>query len=120
MEWSPSNAGCDHRYRYPTTHRIYLVNKFYLFSKKSCGPCGLVDRYLQGVKDERINNIQYVDLEDVSSEPIPEANLKLAKDYEVTATPVLVITDKDGNKLETQVGGMAITQNIRSLLKNYG
>ena len=95
------------------------MNKFLLFSKKSCGPCGLVDKYLKGVKDERVNNIEYVDLEDVSSEPIPEVNLQLAKTYEVTATPVLIITDKDGNKLDTKVGGMAITQNIRSLLKKY-
>ena len=97
-----------------------LTNKFFLFSKKSCGPCGLVDRYLQGVKDERVNEIEYVELEDVSSEPIPEENLKLAKTYKVTATPVLVITDKEGTELETHVGGMAITQNIRTLLNTYG
>ena len=95
------------------------MNKFYLFSKKSCGPCALVDKYFKGVKDERINRIEYVDLEDASSEPIPEANLRLAKTYDVTATPVLVITDEAGQELDTQVGGLKITQSIRSLLETY-
>ena len=69
------------------------MNKFYLFSKKSCGPCALVDKFFKGVKDERINLIEKVDLEDAGDEPIPEHNLRLAKFYGVTATPVLVITD---------------------------
>ena len=96
------------------------MNKFYLFSKKSCGPCALVDKYFKGVKDDRINLIKKVDLEDAGSDPIPEENLRLAKFYEVTATPVLIITDPEGRPLDTKVGGMAITQNIRSLLKEYG
>ena len=95
------------------------MNKFYLFSKKSCGPCALVDKYFKGVKDDRINQIIKVDLEDAGSDPIPEENLRLAKFYSVTATPVLVITDKDGRPLDTKVGGMAITQNIRTLLNTY-
>lgn len=96
------------------------MNRFYLFSKKSCGPCALVDKYFKGVKDDRINQVQKIDLEDAGPLPIPEENLRLAKFYDVTATPVLVITDKDGRPLDTKVGGMAITQNIRSLLKEYG
>ena len=95
------------------------MNKFYLFSKKSCGPCALVDKYFKGVKDERISIIEKVDLEDAGDEPIPERNLRLAKFYSVTATPVLVITDEEGRPLDTKVGGLAITQNIRSLLENY-
>ena len=96
------------------------MNKFYLFSKKSCGPCALVDKYFKGVKDDRISQVKKIDLEDAGSDPIPEENLRLAKFYSVTATPVLVITDKDGRPLDTKVGGMAITQNIRSLLEEYG
>ena len=95
------------------------MNKFYLFSKKSCGPCALVDKYFKGVKDERISIIEKVDLEDAGDEPIPEHNLRLAKFYGVTATPVLVITDEEGRPLDTKVGGLAITQNIRSLLESY-
>jgi thioredoxin-related protein len=95
------------------------VNKFYLFSKKSCGPCALVDKYFKGVKDERISIIEKVDLEDAGDEPIPERNLRLAKFYSVTATPVLVITDEEGRPLDTKVGGLAITQNIRTLLETY-
>jgi len=63
--------------------------------------------------------IEYVDLEDVSDIPIPQENLDLAKKYGVTATPVLIITDSDGIKLEEKVGGMDITQNIRKLVEEY-
>ena len=37
----------------------------YLFSKKSCGPCMLVDKYLNTLNDSRQQHITYVDLEDV-------------------------------------------------------
>jgi len=97
------------------------MNKFYLFSKQSCGPCALVDKYFKGVKDERINIIEKVDLEDFSDVPIPQENLDLASKYGVTATPVLVIVkgDDDDCVLEEKVGGMQITQNIRTLLEKY-
>ena len=95
------------------------MNKFYLFSKKSCGPCALVDKYFKGVKDDRISIVEKVDLEDFSDTPIPQENLDLAKEYGVTATPVLVITSSDGLLLEKKIGGMEITQNIRTLLKEY-
>ena len=42
-----------------------------------------------------------------------------AKKYGIT-TPVLVITDEDGNLLETYTGGVPITQNIRKLFDKYG
>ena len=41
------------------------------------------------------------------------------KKYGVTATPVLVVADKDGELLETYIGGMPITQNIRKLWDKY-
>lgn len=94
--------------------------KFYLFSKESCGPCMLVDKYMRSIKDERTSLLEKVDLEDVSDTPIPQENLDLAKRYGVTATPVLIITDEEGNKLEEFVGGMGITQNIRKLFDKYG
>ena len=95
-----------------------MSNNFYLFSKKSCGPCALVDKYFKSIKVDT-SMIEYVDLEDVSDIPIPQENLDLAKKYGVTATPVLVITDSDGIKLEEKVGGMDITQNIRKLVEEY-
>ena len=49
----------------------------------------------------------------------PEENLSLAKKYGVTATPVLVIADGDGELLETYIGGLPITQNIRKLWEKY-
>ena len=94
------------------------MNKFYLFSKKSCGPCALVDKYFASVKVDT-SMIEKVDLEDFSDEPIPQENLDLAKKYGVTATPVLVITSPNGTLLESKVGGMQITQNIRNLVEQY-
>ena len=96
-----------------------MTNKFYLFSKDSCGPCMLVDKYMRSIKDERTSLLEKVDLEDVSDVPIPQENLDLAKQYGVTATPVLVIVDGEGNKLEEFIGGMGITQNIRKMFDKY-
>jgi len=95
------------------------VSKFIIFTKESCGPCGLVKKYFRALKDERINVIEEVYLEDFSDEPIPEENLALAKKYGVTATPVLIIVDDNGELLETYTGGMGITQNIRKLFDKY-
>ena len=94
--------------------------KFYLFTKDSCGPCGLVKRYINALKDDRSLVIDEIYLEDVSEEPIPQENLDLAKKYNVTATPVLVIADENGELIETYTGGMPITQNIRKLWTKYG
>ena len=94
--------------------------KFYLFTKDSCGPCGLVKRYINALKDDRSLVIDEIYLEDVSEKPIPQKNLDLAKKYSVTATPVLVIADDNGELLETYIGGVPITQNIRKLWTKYG
>ena len=90
-----------------------------MFTKDSCGPCGLVKRYINALKDDRSKVINEVYLEDFSNEPIPEENLKLAKKYNVTATPVLIILDSSEELLESYTGGMAITQNIRKLWTKY-
>jgi len=95
-----------------------MSNKFYLFSKKSCGPCALVDKYFKSIKVDT-SMIEYVNLEDFSDVPIPQENLDLAKKYGVTATPVLIIADSNGNKIEEKIGGMPITQNIRQLVEQY-
>jgi len=95
------------------------MNKFLLFSKESCGPCRLVDKYLAALGDERTSSIQKIDLEDVSDSPIPQENLDLAKQYGVTATPVLIVTDNDGIKLAEFVGGVLITQNIKETFSKY-
>ena len=95
------------------------VTKFLMFTKESCGPCGLVKRYINALKDDRDKIIEEIYLEDVSDVPIPEENLALAKSYGVTATPVLVITDGNGEHLETYTGGVPITQNIRRLWDKY-
>ena len=91
----------------------------YMFTKESCGPCGLVKRYINALKDDRKDQITEVYLEDFSDEPIPEENLALAKKYGVTATPVLIVTDENGELLETYTGGLPITQNIRKVYNKY-
>ena len=96
-----------------------MKTRFSLFTKDSCGPCGLVKRYFNALKDERTKLIEEVQLEDVSDVPIPEENLALAKKYDVTATPVLIIADEEGELLETYIGGVPITQNIRKLFAKY-
>ena len=95
------------------------MNKFLLFSKDSCGPCMLVEKYFRSIKDERTSIIEKVDLEDVSDIPIPQENLDLAKKYGVTATPVLIVTSPNGLILEKKTGRMEITQNIRKLFDQY-
>ena len=95
------------------------MTKFLMFTKESCGPCGLVKRYINALKDDRAEIIEEVYLEDVSDVPISEENLALDKSYGVTATPVLVITDENGEHLETYTGGVPITQNIRKLWDKY-
>ena len=95
------------------------VTKFLMFTKESCGPCGLVKKYISALKDLREDIIEEIYLDDFSDEPIPEENLALAKKYNVTATPVLVIADENGELLETYIGGMPITQNIRKLWTKY-
>ena len=96
------------------------MSKFIMFTKDSCGPCGLVKRYLNALKDDRTSVIQEVYLEDFSDVPIPQENLDIAKKYSVTATPVLIIVDENGELLEKYTGGMGITQNIRKLFDKYG
>ena len=95
------------------------MTKFLMFTKESCGPCGLVKKYISALKDPREDIIEEIYLDDFSDEPIPEENLALAKKYNVTATPVLVIANEDGELLETYIGGMSITQNIRKLWTKY-
>mgnify|MGYP003122380303 FL=1 len=77
----------------------------------------LVDKYLNTIKDDRNEHITYVDLEDVGSTPSQE-NVELARKYGVTATPVVVAVDDDG-EFETYVGGLQITQNIRKIYDKY-
>ena len=96
------------------------MSKFIIFTKESCGPCGLVKKYFKALKDNRIDLIEEVYLDDFADTPIPQENLDLAKKYGVTATPVLIIVDEEGELLETYTGGMGITQNIRKLFDKYG
>ena len=97
-----------------------MKTRFILFTKDSCGPCGLVKRYINALRDNRKDIIEEVHLEDFSDEPIPEENLALAREYGVTATPVLLIIDEEEGKIQGSfTGGMEITQNIRKLWDKF-
>ena len=95
------------------------MSNFTIFTKESCGPCGLVKKYFNALGDNRVNVIKEVYLDDFADTPIPKENLELAKKYNVTATPVLIITDNSGELLETYTGGLSITQNIKTLFDKY-
>jgi len=95
------------------------MSEFILFTKESCGPCGLVKKYFNALKDERTSIIREVYLDDFVDTPISQENLDLARKYSVTATPVLIVTDGDGDLLESYTGGMSITQNIKTLFDKY-
>ena len=97
-----------------------MKTRFILFTKDSCGPCGLVKRYFNALNDERTKLIEEVELEDFSDQPIPEENIEIARKYGITATPVLIIIDENEELLETYSSGMPITQNIRKLFDKYG
>lgn len=97
-----------------------MKTRFILFTKDSCGPCGLVKRYFNALDDDRTKLIEEVHLEDFSDEPIPEENIEIARKYGITATPVLIIIDENEKLLETYSSGMPITQNIRKLFDKYG
>ena len=97
-----------------------MKTRFILFTKDSCGPCGLVKRYFNALDDDRTKLIEEVHLEDFSDEPIPEKNIEIARKYGITATPVLIIIDENEKLLETYSSGMPITQNIRKLFDKYG
>ena len=67
------------------------------------------------MNDSRTEQIQEVLLD----EGCPQENLDLARKYKVTATPVLIVVDGNGEKLEYYEGGVPITQNIVKLLEKY-
>ena len=58
-----------------------MKTRFILFTKDSCGPCGLVKRYFNALDDDRTKLIEEVHLEDFSDEPIPEENIEIARKY---------------------------------------
>lgn len=87
----------------------------YLFSKTECGPCILVKKYFAAMNDSRTESIKEVYLDD----GVGEEALNFARKYSVTATPVLIVTDENGEKVEEFEGGVPITKNITRLLDTY-
>ena len=70
-----------------------------MFTKESCGPCGLVKRYITALKDPRESVIEEIYLDDeklyfcsLSSKTIVYKGLMLPKDIENFYMIILVIT----------------------------
>ena len=87
----------------------------YLFSKTECGPCILVKKYFKAMGDSRTDTIKEILLDDGCL----EETLDFARKYNVTATPVLIVVDENGDKIEDYEGGVPITKNIVKLLDQY-
>lgn len=85
-----------------------------LFSKKECGPCILVKKYFKALEDERLDAVKELLLDDGETE-----NIATAKQYGINATPTLIVLNETGEKVEEYIGGVPITQNIKSLLDTY-
>lgn len=92
-----------------------LFFMLYIFSKTDCGPCILVKKYFKAMADSRVESIKEILLDD----GCPEENFQLAKRYDVTATPTLIVVSDDGIVLNEYIGGVPITQNIVKLLDQY-
>jgi|TARA_B100000035_G_scaffold116911_1_gene99092 thioredoxin-related protein len=92
---------------------------FYFFTKSECGPCGLVKKYFDSMGDERVQKLEYVDLDEYGEVEITQHARDLAKYFSVHATPTLIVVDHEGDIMEEVVGGLNITQNIRRILDKY-
>ena len=85
-----------------------------LFSKKECGPCILVKKYFKAMNDSRTEVIKELLLDDGESD-----NIATAKQYGINATPTLIVLNETVEKIEEQIGGVNITQNILKILEQY-
>ena len=92
---------------------------FYFFTKTECGPCGLVKRYFDNMGDERVQKLEYVDLDEYGTVEVSQTAKDLAKYFSVNATPTLIVVDHEGEIQERVVGGLEITQSIRRILDKY-
>ena len=92
---------------------------FYFFTKSECGPCGLVKKYFDSMGDERVQKLEYVDIDEYCEVEVTQYARDLAKYFSVHATPTLIVVDHEGDIMEELVGGLDITQNIRRILDKY-
>ena len=91
-----------------------FITVLYLFSKDSCGPCRIVDKFVKEVGDSRVDRIVKINLEDSLA---TEEALATSKKYSITATPVLVVVNHDDVVIEEHVGAVDITRNLRRILE---
>jgi thioredoxin 1 len=86
------------------------MKKVFYFSTKTCGPCKAFKPVVQQVSQELGMPVTYVDAE---SDP------SLAKMYNVTSVPTIVITDQMSTALYRHTGPMPKGQ-LSQLLRTIG
>jgi len=64
----------------------------YLFHKSACGPCQVVDEFIEKTGDTRVDRIVKVNLEEGVA---TEEEIQIGAKYGIIATPVLTVTNHD-------------------------
>ncbi len=86
----------------------------YLFHKSACGPCQVVDEFIEKTGDTRVDRIVKVNLEEGVA---TEEEIQIGAKYGIIATPVLTVTNHDDVVVEEHVGARDITRNLRRILE---
>lgn len=86
----------------------------YLFHRSACGPCQVVDEFIEKTGDTRVDRIVKVNLE---AGVATDEELQTGDKYGITATPVLTVTNHDDVVIEEHTGALDITRNLRRILE---
>lgn len=86
----------------------------YLFHRSSCGPCQVVDDFLEKTGDTRVDRILKVNLE---TGVATDEELQTGEKYGIKTTPALTVTNHDDVVIEEHVGALSITRNLRRILE---
>lgn len=83
----------------------------YLFTKRECGPCLIVDKFIKSQAQEVQDKITIHEISD------PDENVtELLRLYEVKATPSLVVTAPNGDGKAMRVGVRPIMTSFQDLI----
>ena len=67
------------------------------FSASWCGPCKMLGKIIESVKDQTDMSIEEVDI---------DQQTELAKQYQIRGVPTLVLLDNAGNEVKRKSGAM--------------
>ena len=86
----------------------------YLFTREQCGPCLIVDKYMNKQSQEVRDKVNTIEI----SSPDEQMN-ELLRLYKVQATPTLIVTDPEGVVIERKVGAPHILSSIDNLISYH-